>query len=70
MLPKQRRPREERIVPMARSTYSISEFCEKSGLSRVDVLRLINDGTLRVVKLGHRRLILAQHPNTRSAKTE
>jgi hypothetical protein len=64
MLPKPRRPREKRIIPLKRVTYSISEFCDMTGLSRVAVLRSMDDGTLRTVKIGKRRLILAQQPHT------
>jgi hypothetical protein len=58
MLAKPRRPREKRIVPLTRATDSIAEFCEKTGQTGATVLRLMGDGTLRIVKLGHRRLIL------------
>ena len=34
-----------------------------TGLSRVAVLRLMDDGTLHTVKIGNRRLILAQQPH-------
>jgi excisionase family DNA binding protein len=61
MLFKPCRPRDKRIAP-ARSTYSIEEFCEKTGQTRAVVLRLINDGTLRTVRLGYRRLILTKMP--------
>ena len=40
-LPKPRRPREKRIVPLTRVTYSLAEFCEKTGLSEKAVLRAI-----------------------------
>jgi excisionase family DNA binding protein len=60
MLPKPRRPREKRIVPVPRTAYSIAEYCEVAGLSRAKVLSLIDDGSLRIVKLGRRRLILLQ----------
>jgi excisionase family DNA binding protein len=60
MLPKTRRPREKRIVPLTRATYSIAEFCEKTGLSRAIVTRQIHAGILRIIKLGSRRLILAK----------
>lgn len=63
MLPKPRRPREERIVPLSRVTYSLEEFCEKTGLSRKTVLRSIDEGSLRIVKVGHRQLILARQPS-------
>jgi excisionase family DNA binding protein len=62
MLPKPRRPREKRIVELKRVTYTIAEFSEMTGISRVTVLRLINSGLLRVVRLGNRRLILATKP--------
>jgi hypothetical protein len=64
MLPKPRRPREKRIVPLARAAYTIREFCDKTGLSEEEVLRSIDDGSLRVVKIGIRRLILARQPRT------
>ncbi len=63
MLPRPRRPREQRLIPLGRVTYSISEFCDMSGLSKVAVLRSIDDGTLCTVKIGKRRLILAQRPH-------
>jgi len=52
MLPKPRRPREKRIVPLARAAYTIKEFCDKTGLSEEEVLRSIDDGSLRIVKIG------------------
>lgn len=64
MLPRPRRPREKRIVPLSRATYTIREFCDKTGLSEAAVLRSMDDGSLRVVKIGIRRLILAQQPRT------
>ncbi len=63
MLPKPRRPREKRIIPLGRATYSIAEFCDMTGLSRVAVLRSMDDGALHTVKIGNRRLILAQQPH-------
>ena len=68
MLPKSRRPREKRIVPLARITYSIAQFCEKTGLSREAVLKSIDDGRLRIMKLGKRRLILAGPPSESRAE--
>ena len=62
MLPKPRRRREERIIPLTRATYSIAEFCDKTGLSEARVMRLMDAGTLRAVKVGSRRLILAEQP--------
>jgi hypothetical protein len=59
MLPKPRRPREKRILPLTRVTYSIEEFCATSGLSRAEVESAIDDGSLRLIKVGNRRLILA-----------
>jgi hypothetical protein len=59
MLRRPRRPREKRI-PLARATYSIAEFCDMTGLSRSAVLLSMDDGSLRNVKVGNRRLILAQ----------
>jgi excisionase family DNA binding protein len=59
MLPKPRRRREKRIVELTRVTYTIAEFCEMTGLNRAAVLRDIDKGSLRVVKVGARRLILA-----------
>jgi len=61
MLCKPYRPRDKRIAP-ARATSSIEEFCEKTGQTREAVLRLINDGTLRTVKIGYRRLVLTKMP--------
>ena len=63
MLPKPRRPREKRIAPLTPVTYSISGFCDMTGLSRTAVLRSMDDGTLRTVKIGNRRLILDQQPH-------
>lgn len=68
MLPKPRRPREKRIAPLTPVTYSISEFCDVTGLSRAAVLRSMDDGTLRTVKIGNRRLILAQQPHMSRAE--
>jgi len=65
---KPRRPREARIVCLARVTYSIEEFCDISGLSRASVGRLIDDGSLRVMKLGHRQLILVPPPRGPGAR--
>jgi excisionase family DNA binding protein len=62
MLPKPRRPREKRIVELKPVTYTIAEFSEMTGISRVTVLRLMNSSSLRVVRLGNRRLILATKP--------
>jgi hypothetical protein len=62
MLPKPRRPREKRILPLTRVTYSIEEFCAASGLSRAEVECAIDDGSLRLIKVGNRRLILAPQP--------
>jgi excisionase family DNA binding protein len=59
MLPKPRRPREKRIVELPRVTYTIAEFCEITGMGRATLLRSIDDGSLRTVKVGTRRLILA-----------
>ena len=61
MLCKPLRPRDKRIAP-ARATFSIGEFCEKTGQTRAVVLRLINDGTLRTVRIGYRRLVLTKMP--------
>jgi excisionase family DNA binding protein len=59
MLRKPSRPRETRVVELSRTTYTIAEFCEMTGLSRAVVLRSIDNGSLRAVKVGSRRLILA-----------
>jgi hypothetical protein len=59
MLPKPRHPREDRIVELTRVTFTIAEFCEMTGLNRAAVLRDVDRGSLRVVKVGARRLILA-----------
>jgi excisionase family DNA binding protein len=59
MLPRPRRPREKRVVAATRAAYSIPEFCAMTGLSRAAVLRSIDDGSLRAIKVGNRRLILA-----------
>ena len=61
MLARPRRPRDKRIAP-ARARRSIEEFCEKTGQTKAEVLRLIDDGTLRTVRLGYRRLILTKMP--------
>jgi excisionase family DNA binding protein len=39
--------------------YRINEVPETYGIGRTKVYELINDGTLRTVKVGGRRLILA-----------
>jgi hypothetical protein len=67
MLAKSRRPREKRIFPLTRATNTIREFCDKTGLSEAAVLRSIDDGSLRVVKLGICRLILTRQPHTPGA---
>jgi hypothetical protein len=41
-------------------TFSVAKFCAITGLSRATVMRQIDDGILRTVKLGLRRLILAK----------
>jgi excisionase family DNA binding protein len=64
MLPKPRRPREKRIVPLMRVAYSIAEFCDVTGLSRATVLRSIDEGALRIIKIGNRRLIVTRQPRT------
>ena len=48
MLPKQRRPREERSVPLTRATFSIAELCEKTGLSKAVVTRQMDQGMLHI----------------------
>jgi hypothetical protein len=58
-MPKPHRVREKRVRPPTRVTYSIAEYCEMNGLSREAVARSIDDGLLRVVKIGHRRLVIA-----------
>ena len=68
MLSKPRRPREKRIVPLTRVTYSIAEFCEKTSLTRQAVLRSIDEGSLRIVRIGHRQLILARRPSGRTTQ--
>lgn len=65
MLPKPRRPREKPIFPLMRVTYSIPEYCDVTGLNRAAVLRLLDDGSLRTVTLGTRRLILVRQPPSR-----
>jgi hypothetical protein len=67
MLPKPRRPREKRVVPLKRVTYSLVEFCERTGLGEKAVLRAIDAGSLRTVKVGHRQLILDQQASDPSA---
>jgi excisionase family DNA binding protein len=62
MLARPRRPREKRVVPATRFSYSIAEFCAITGLSRAAVFRSIEDGSLRAIKVGSRRLILARQP--------
>lgn len=64
MLPRPRRRREQRIIPLTRVTYSIAEFCDLTGLSQAAVLRSTDDGTLRTVRIGNRRPFLAQQPRT------
>ena len=48
MLSKQRRPREERSVPLTRATFSIAELCEKTGLSKAVVTRQMDQGMLHI----------------------
>jgi hypothetical protein len=67
MLSRPRRPREKRVVPLARATYSIAEFCDMTGLSRAAVLLSMDDGSLRNVKVGNRKLILARPANMQGA---
>jgi hypothetical protein len=62
MLPKPRRPREQRKMPLTRVTCSIAEFCDLTGLSETAVARSMKDGPLLTVRIGHRRLIPAQQP--------
>jgi hypothetical protein len=59
MRPKPHLPREKRIVPLTRVTCSIAEFCDITGMGKAAVLRPVDDGSLRIVKIGTRRLILA-----------
>jgi hypothetical protein len=59
MLPKPRRPRDPG-EPLPPVTFSVAKFCAMTGLSRATVKRQIDDGILRTVKLGLRRLILAK----------
>ncbi|WP_291686804.1 hypothetical protein [Bradyrhizobium sp.] len=47
---------------MTRVTYLIEEFCDLTGLSETAVARSMKDGTLRTVRIGHRRLVLAHQP--------
>ena len=61
MLAKPRRPRDKR-PKLARTASSIEEFCNNSGQTQAEVLRFVNDGTLRTVRLGYRRLILTKMP--------
>lgn len=65
MLPKPRRPREKPIFPLMRVTYSVSEYCDLTSLSKAAVLRLMDDGSLRTITLGTRRLILTRQPPPR-----
>jgi hypothetical protein len=60
MLPKPRRPRDP-SAPLSPVTFSVAKFCAITGLSRATVMRQIDDGILRTVKLGLRRLILAKN---------
>ena len=64
MLPKPRRPRDT-SVPLPPVTFSVAKFCKLTGLSRTTVKRQMDDGTLRTVKLGLRRLILAKTPTAK-----
>jgi excisionase family DNA binding protein len=68
MLPKQRRPRERCIYPLSRVTYTVTEYCDITGLSLVVVLRLMDDGSLPTVRIGLRRLILMREPIPRGRK--
>ena len=62
MLRKPRRPRERCTYPLSRVTYSVPAYCDITGLSRAAVLRMMDDGCLATVKIGHRRLILMREP--------
>jgi hypothetical protein len=68
MLPKPRRPRERCIYPLTRVTYSISQYCDITGLGLAAVMRMMDDGSLSTVKIGHRRLILMREPLPRGRK--
>jgi len=70
MLPKPRRPRERCIYPLTRITYSVSKYCDITGLSRETVLRLMEDGSLATVKIGFRRLVLMREPLPRNRKPQ
>ena len=59
MAPKPRRPREPQ-EPLLPVTYSVAQYCVMTGLSRAIVTHQIDDGILRTVKVGLRRLILAK----------
>ena len=59
MSPKPRRPRVH-SEPLSPVTFSVAEYCAMTGLSRATVTRLMDDGILRTVKVGFRRLILAK----------
>jgi hypothetical protein len=50
------------MIPLTRVIYSIAKFCDVTGLSETAVVRAVDGGTLRTVRIGHRRLILAQQP--------
>jgi hypothetical protein len=68
MLRKSRRPRDKRISRLTPVTYSIEEFCDIDGLSGASGCRSIDEGSLCVMKLGHRHLILVQQLQRRSSR--
>jgi excisionase family DNA binding protein len=49
----------EHSAPPIRLAYSVREAAEALGMAKQSVQNLINDGTLRSVKLGGRRVIPA-----------
>ena len=44
-----------------RQGYSINEFCERWGISRVTVYTQISEGLLQSMKVGRRRIITRDH---------
>ena len=51
---------EQRCSGRGKGTHTaVAEYCELNGVSTEAVLRSIDEGLLRAVKVGHRRLVIA-----------
>jgi excisionase family DNA binding protein len=46
--------------PIERLAYTIEEACEATSLGRSKMLQLVYDGKVRSIKVGRRRLIIAE----------